>query len=109
MSILSERRRFAPYGLAGGADGAKGVNLLRRLERGADGSGPGGRYGCEQIGAKKTVRVQGGDLLEVHTPGGGGYGEAGPAPEEEAARASALAPVRAGGSLLAYEEKAHSA
>ena len=32
MSILSERRTFRPYGLAGGGDGMRGINLLVRQD-----------------------------------------------------------------------------
>lgn len=29
LSVLTERRAFAPYGMAGGENGARGLNLLR--------------------------------------------------------------------------------
>jgi len=61
--ILSNRRRVAPFGLAGGADGAPGIN---RIER-ADGS-------AEQLGSAAQMRVQPGDVICIETPGGGGYG-----------------------------------
>jgi len=63
VAILSGSRRVPPFGLAGGGDGAVGRN---RLER-ADGSQL-ELAGCDQ------VAVQPGDLLEIATPGGGGYG-----------------------------------
>ncbi len=63
VAILSGSRRVPPFGLAGGGDGAVGRN---RLER-ADGR-PEELAGCDQ------VSVQPGDLLEIATPGGGGYG-----------------------------------
>ncbi len=63
VAILSGSRRVAPFGLAGGGDGAVGRN---RLER-ADGSQQ-ELAGCDQ------VAVQPGDLLEIATPGGGGFG-----------------------------------
>ncbi len=63
VSILSGSRRVPPFGLAGGGDGAVGCNRLERAD---------GRLqelaGCDQ------VAVQPGDLLEIATPGGGGYG-----------------------------------
>ena len=58
MTILSERRRHAPWGLEGGEEGARGNNLL-------DG---------QDIGGKFSSRVRAGQLLQVFTPGGGGYG-----------------------------------
>ena len=58
VSLLTERRVRAPYGLQGGEPGAKGRNLL-------NGKPIPGR-----------VRFSGavGDLLRIETPGGGGYG-----------------------------------
>ncbi len=63
VAILSGSRRVPPFGLAGGGDGAVGRN---RMER-ADGWHQ-ELAGCDQ------VAVQPGDLLEIATPGGGGYG-----------------------------------
>lgn len=63
VAILSGSRRVPPFGLAGGGDGAVGRNRLERVD---------GRLqelaGCDQ------VAVQPGDLLEIATPGGGGFG-----------------------------------
>jgi len=33
LSVLSERRAFSPYGMAGGSDGARGRNLLRKKKK----------------------------------------------------------------------------
>jgi 5-oxoprolinase (ATP-hydrolysing) len=61
--ILSNRRRVPPFGLAGGAPGAPGVN---RVER-ADGR-------VEALGATAAVEMAPGDVFVIETPGGGGYG-----------------------------------
>ena len=63
MSALSERRVFAPKGLAGGEDGARGENTLERA------SGE-----IVDVGGKNSVAVSDGDVLTLKTPGGGGYG-----------------------------------
>ncbi|KAH9163502.1 hypothetical protein LEN26_000494 [Aphanomyces euteiches] len=63
VSILSERRAFQPYGLAGGGPGARGHNLLTYTD---------GR--TINLGGKNTVEVQAGDVLTILSPGGGGYG-----------------------------------
>ena len=64
VNILSERRRFAPYGLAGGKPGKKGKNMLVRAGR-------------ERILAgKASFRVRAGDKVIIKTPGGGGFGSA---------------------------------
>ncbi len=62
--IVSGHRRIAPFGLAGGASGACGKNLLKR----ADGS----RLELAEI---DQVDVVPGDVLVIKTPGGGGYGK----------------------------------
>jgi N-methylhydantoinase B/oxoprolinase/acetone carboxylase alpha subunit len=62
-SVLSERRKIAPRGAAGGGAGATGRNLLRR----ADGS-------AEELPAKAQGHLETGDALRIETPGGGGYG-----------------------------------
>ncbi|WP_256558722.1 hydantoinase B/oxoprolinase family protein [Natronomonas marina] len=62
-SLLADRQRHAPYGLAGGGDGATGVTYLldddeeRRLD------------------AKSTHDLEAGDTVSLRTPGGGGYGD----------------------------------
>jgi 5-oxoprolinase (ATP-hydrolysing) len=63
-AILSNRRRVAPFGLAGGRAGAVGRN---RVERG-DGR-------SEALGATAAVEMAAGDVLVIETPGGGGYGQ----------------------------------
>ncbi|MGX7925114.1 hydantoinase B/oxoprolinase family protein [Tsuneonella sp. HG094] len=65
-NILSNRRVIAPAGLAGGGDGALGVN---RVER-ADGSE-------ETLGATASVEMAAGDVFVIETPGGGGWGSKG--------------------------------
>lgn len=68
VSILSERRVFAPYGLEGGCDGAKGLNLwYRKL---TDGS-----FALTKLGNKEIFNIEPGDKVQINTPGGGGYGE----------------------------------
>ena len=62
-AILSNHRRTAPFGAAGGEDGAVGIN---RVER-ADGS-------VEQLGATAEVEMAAGDVFVIETPGGGGFG-----------------------------------
>ncbi|MBW8892766.1 MAG: hydantoinase B/oxoprolinase family protein [Burkholderiales bacterium] len=62
-TLLSNRRRVAPFGLAGGGPGALGA---ARVER-ADGS-------VQVLGATDAVEVVTGDSIVIETPGGGGYG-----------------------------------
>jgi len=62
VSIMSERRRFAPYGLEGGQDGKKGRNILISKGRKII------------LRSKVNLEVGAGDVLRIETPGGGGYG-----------------------------------
>jgi len=63
FAILSDRRLFAPYGLAGGGSGKRGRNAIER-------SG-GGRT---TLPGKASGRLAPGDRLIIETPGGGGWG-----------------------------------
>ena len=62
-AILSNHRRTAPFGLAGGEDGVVGVN---RVER-ADGS-------TELLAGTAEIEMGIGDVFVIETPGGGGFG-----------------------------------
>ena len=63
VALLTGHRRVAPYGMAGGAPGALGANLIER----ADGS-------VDRLSGCDAADVGPDDVLVVHTPGGGGYG-----------------------------------
>jgi 5-oxoprolinase (ATP-hydrolysing) len=62
-SILSNSRRYGPFGMAGGEPGQVGLNRVVR----ADGS-------VEQLEHIGQAEMMPGDVFEIHTPGGGGYG-----------------------------------
>jgi len=62
VTIISERRKFAPYGLHGGERGKNGSNLL--LSKGK----------LRRLNSKVNIKVQPNDMLRIETPGGGGYG-----------------------------------
>lgn len=68
-SILSDRRRFPPYGLAGGKPGATGRNTLVLP------SPPGRRGGTRTLPSKAVFEAPRGSILRVETPGGGGWGK----------------------------------
>ncbi len=63
VSLVGERRRRRPWGLAGGGPGATGQDWLVRL----DGT-------RERLPGKTTLDVVAGERLVVLTPGGGGWG-----------------------------------
>ncbi|MFO1152204.1 MAG: hydantoinase B/oxoprolinase family protein [Rhodospirillales bacterium] len=62
-SVLSNRRRVPPFGLAGGDAGEAGRNRVLRAD---------GRQ--EDIPATATVELVPGDAIRIETPGGGGFG-----------------------------------
>ncbi len=64
MSLLSDRRKRAPYGLSGGGDGARGQTFIIR----GDGK-------KERLDSKATREMQPGDRVRIETPGGGGFGK----------------------------------
>ena len=58
FTLLTERRRHAPWGLAGGGPGAMGENRLNN----------------RPLPPKYEGQAQRGDRLRIASPGGGGYG-----------------------------------
>ena len=62
-SILSNGRVHGAFGMAGGQPGQAGINRVVRR----DGQ-------IELLDHIGQVQMQAGDVFEVHTPGGGGYG-----------------------------------
>ncbi|HEX5474107.1 MAG TPA: hydantoinase B/oxoprolinase family protein [Vicinamibacterales bacterium] len=66
VTILSERRKGRPYGLAGGNPGQSGTNVL--IKNGVE----------EVLPSKVAFKACEGDRLRIETPGGGGYGPAHP-------------------------------
>jgi N-methylhydantoinase B/oxoprolinase/acetone carboxylase alpha subunit len=76
-TLLAERRRSGPFGLAGGSPGAPGRDTVTRA------SGV-----VEPIPSKARVELAPGDTIRIETPGGGGFGcsAPGPVPGDLAAR-----------------------
>lgn len=63
VTLLSERRRLPPYGLAGGEPARCGENLRRH-------------HGVEiPLAGKGSYEFEAGDILSIRTPGGGGWGK----------------------------------
>ena len=104
VSILSERRVYHPYGLAGGEDAQCGLNIwVRKVPKvkgsdsdvqansdtgqkvnGTENSGNGDAAKSEEeverrisMGAKNTASMKPGERIIVMTPGGGGWGPVG--------------------------------
>lgn len=61
VTLLTERRRHSPWGLAGGQPGQMAVNIFNE----------------KSIAAKTEFDAHTGDHLSVYTAGGGGWGEPG--------------------------------
>ncbi len=63
LGLLSDRRTIAPYGLAGGAPGAKGRNEVEIRGR------------RKRLPSKCGLYVPRGSVIRIETPGGGGWGK----------------------------------
>lgn len=63
VTILSERRTRGPYGLQGGDAGEPGRNVMLRNGE------------AHPLAGKASVSARAGDVVQIETPGGGGYGE----------------------------------
>jgi N-methylhydantoinase B len=62
VTLLSDRRQSRPYGLEGGQPGKSGRNMLLRA-------------GTEkELPGKTRFTARAGDVVSIHTPGGGGWG-----------------------------------
>ncbi|ORY57298.1 5-oxoprolinase [Pseudomassariella vexata] len=92
VSILSERRVYKPYGMAGGEDAQCGLNVwVRRVDKSdpendlaqqnghVSGDGEAVEYEERYInmGAKNSAPFKAGDRIIINTPGGGGWGKVG--------------------------------
>lgn len=62
VGMLSDRRNFGPYGLAGGAPGATGKNELEISGR------------RRKVPSKGTFYAPAGAVVRIESPGGGGWG-----------------------------------
>jgi N-methylhydantoinase B len=62
VSVLSERRVTAPWGLNGGGEGEVGANWI--IRHGA----------CTKLPGKANVQLSPGDRIRIETPGGGAWG-----------------------------------
>jgi len=65
LTLLADRRRFRPYGLRGGGEGAPGAAWL--LKAGAE--------TAIELPGKCTRQIEAGDAVRLQTPGGGGWEE----------------------------------
>ncbi|KAJ5898456.1 Hydantoinaseoxoprolinase N-terminal [Penicillium tannophilum] len=68
FSILSDRRVFAPYGMNGGQSGQVGKNYVYKWND--------DRTKLEKIslGGKAALSLEAGEIMQVNSPGGGGWG-----------------------------------
>ncbi|HSH88632.1 MAG TPA: hydantoinase B/oxoprolinase family protein [Ramlibacter sp.] len=64
-SILSNGRKHGAFGMAGGQPGLVGINRVVRTNG-----------VVEELGHIGQAEMKPGDVFEIHTPGGGGYGQA---------------------------------
>ena len=91
VSILSERRVYHPYGLAGGEDAQCGLNIwVRKVETSNPERSDKMLNGSNEklddavleerrinLGGKNTAAMKAGERIIICTPGGGGWGKVG--------------------------------
>ncbi len=63
VSIITERRNFAPYGIEGGKPGKRGKNTFIKRNKES------------MLEPKATFEVNKGDSVRIETPAGGGWGK----------------------------------
>jgi N-methylhydantoinase B len=66
VTLLAERRKFRPYGLEGGEEGAPGRAVMVKA----------GSTEETELPGKFSRALPRGDILRIETPGGGGWGKA---------------------------------
>jgi len=64
VTLLADRRKRGPWGLASGADGSPGKAFITRQD---------GHQ--EEMPGKFSTRLRKGERIKIETPGGGGWGE----------------------------------
>ena len=65
LTLLAERRRFRPYGLQGGGEGAAGAAWVVKS----------GSAEQTRLPGKCSRQLDAGDAVRIETPGGGGWGK----------------------------------
>jgi N-methylhydantoinase B len=73
VTLFAERRRCGPAGSNGGQCGAPGMHIVHRASVNE----------TLHLSGKTSVHLDVGDILEIHTPGGGGFGPAQDKPPSE--------------------------
>ena len=63
VTLLSDRRKFRPYGLAGGEPGTAGQATHTSENK------------THEIPGKSSLFAKAGDIIRIETPGGGGWGK----------------------------------
>ncbi|CAG8020166.1 unnamed protein product [Penicillium olsonii] len=68
FSILSDRRVFAPYGMNGGEEGSVGKNFAFKWNE--------EKTALERLslGGKAALALEAGEIMQINSPGGGGWG-----------------------------------
>lgn len=84
FSILSDRRVYAPYGMNGGRPGRRGENYVFKFsieEEGERNEASGSSADDKTrpmkkiaLGGKAVVNLEPGEIMQINTPGGGGWG-----------------------------------
>lgn len=102
VSMLSERRVYRPYGMAGGEAAEAGLNLYVKKEHD-------GTERIINIGGKMELNVQPGERVIIHTPGGGGWGNSSDIPAVDSKASPPALSFQPRGSVHAWTSAAEAA
>lgn len=69
FSILSDRRVYKPYGMHGGSPGCEGKNYVFKW------NDEGSELVKMNLGGKAALSLRPGEVMQINTPGGGGWGK----------------------------------
>lgn len=120
VSILSERRVYHPYGLAGGEDASCGLNVWVRKVKISNPEESNKQLSLHKseveegvyeerrinLGGKNTAAMKAGERIIVYTPGGGGWGKVGDRKEVNKEKSQDSKHAWRGGSHASREETA---
>ncbi|CCE79363.1 Piso0_001420 [Millerozyma farinosa CBS 7064] len=101
-TVITQRRVFRPYGMAGGGEGGRGENKLGRIRD--DGKTIDWKY----VGPTAEIELNVGDIINISTAGGGGYGAPRGPDDQMSMEYKPITITKAGGSFGQFKEALNS-
>jgi len=73
VTLLSDRRKFRPYGLAGGEPGAAGRAVWQHADKSVRATHV-SENESQEVPSKSSLQMKMDEVVRIETPGGGGWG-----------------------------------